>query len=72
MAAVLHEMQRQAQLDMRKLLSKEKVSQPDLSSNLTCSQVSDYSSPSSDATLAEILCLTGKHLIAFSSPILHL
>lgn len=53
MAGVLHETQRRAQLDMKKLLSMGKRSQPELPSNLTSSQVSDYSSLSSDATLAE-------------------
>lgn len=46
MAAVLHEMQREAQLDVRKLLSMEKrsQSQPALLSDLTCSQAFALSS----------------------------
>lgn len=40
MAAVLHEMQREAQLDVRKLLSVGKRRQPALLSDFTYSQAS--------------------------------
>lgn len=41
MAAILHEKQREAQLDVRKLLSTERRRQPEHSSDLTSLQASD-------------------------------
>lgn len=71
MAAVLHEIQRGAQLDVRKLLSMEKRSQPAFPLHLNCSQASASSSLAAAATSAESRnpCLTGKHLNAIFSPV---
>lgn len=74
MAAVLHEIQREAQLDVRKLLSMKKRSQPAFLSHFNCSHASASSSLAAAATLAGSRnpCLTGKHLNAVLSPVLYL